>query len=605
MKAEIATLRALFQKDVRYVIPMFQRPYVWTLDDQWEPLWEDVRDTAERYLEELESRGEDGRAAAERATAAHFLGAVVVQQQPTAATDIDTRHVIDGQQRLTTLQLLLDASQEVLERLELPNAARLAKYVLNDDVFVSDDRDLRYKVWPSSTDQGAFRHAMENEASIDGFEDSSIVQAHQFFQFQIEQWLDEGHTSERAQALEATLASLLEMVVIDLGHDDDPNVIFETLNARGTPLLASDLIKNLVLHTAALKGADAERIYAERWVEFDNPWWRTEVRQGRIVRPRIDTFLNYWLEMRTQGLVPASDVFARFRRYMDDSGETVESVVEDLREVGAAFKALDDFEGDRGPEAIFLYRLQVMDIRVLTPLLLWLMSKRHEIGEDGYLRCLETLESFIVRRMVCRMSSQNYSRLFLDGLQELVEHPADEVADTLVHFLGEQTSEPHLWPDDERVRISLEELPIYRLLTRGRLRIVLEALEDSRRSPKSEEERVPPGTLTIEHLMPQSWHAHWPLEVNSAQLDESEARREHAIHTIGNLTLVNDRLNPSMSNADWTAKREELRKHSLLRLNAELTSEAGPPDWDEERIVARSRELGAAVTKIWQGPDQL
>ena len=96
MKAEIATLRALFQKDVRYVIPMFQRPYVWTLDDQWEPLWEDVRDTAERYLEELESRGEDERAAAERATAAHFLGAVVVQQQATAATDIDTRHVIDG-----------------------------------------------------------------------------------------------------------------------------------------------------------------------------------------------------------------------------------------------------------------------------------------------------------------------------------------------------------------------------------------------------------------------------------------------------------------------------------------------------------------------------
>ena len=112
MKTDILNPKDLFQKDVRYTIPPFQRPYVWSHDDQWEPLWNDVHNVAEDYLEKLERSDSNSVEAIER-TSPHFLGAVVLKQVPTAAKDIDQREVIDGQQRVTTLQLLLDAIQQV------------------------------------------------------------------------------------------------------------------------------------------------------------------------------------------------------------------------------------------------------------------------------------------------------------------------------------------------------------------------------------------------------------------------------------------------------------------------------------------------------------
>ncbi len=96
-------------------------------------------------------------------------------------------------------------------------------------------------------------------------------------------------------------------------------MIFETLNARGTPLLASDLVKNFVLHTAREAGLDEDLFYARRWRDFDEPWWREEVRQGRIVRPRIDVLLNYWLTMQTAKEVTAANVFPSFRGLVESS----------------------------------------------------------------------------------------------------------------------------------------------------------------------------------------------------------------------------------------------------------------------------------------------
>ena len=598
MKADILNLRNLFQKDVRYVVPTFQRPYVWNQEDQWEPLWEDVRNVAERYLDELERVGEGEAALAERRTGSHFLGAVVVQQRPTAAAEMETRHVIDGQQRLTTLQLLLDAAQEVLEAHEYPEGRRLARYVLNHEDLTGGDNSLLFKVWPSSADQDAFRRAMENGAPTEGFEDSAIVQAHEFFQLQVEQWLTEGEaTAERAHALEAALVGLLEMVVIDIDPDDDPNVIFETLNARGTPLLASDLIKNLVLHTALSEGVNPEQLNAEHWSEFDDPWWRQDVRQGRIVRPRIDTYLNYWLVMRTQQDVLASDVFPSFRRHLERAS-SVSDVVIDIRRAADVYSRLQRTE-DAPSLSQFLYRWRIMDIRVLTPILLWLLGQT-DVRDNVLERSLDALESYLVRRMLCRMTTQDYNRLFLDLLGRLASAHTGELDHLVRDFLAGQTAEARLWPDDARVRAAVEDLPLYRLLTRGRLRFVLEAIEDAMRSPKTEYPNVPRGSLTIEHVMPQGWHANWPLEV-SGDWEEAAASRDHLVHTMGNLTLVTGSLNPSLSNAAWGTKRTDLAKHSRLQLNLEL-AEAEVESWSETAIQERSRILSDRVVALWPRP---
>ena len=310
MRTDILTPKDLFLKDIRYTIPPFQRPYVWSQDDQWEPLWEDVRNVAENYLEELDRSNNDGIEAAQR-TRPHFLGAVVLRQVPIAVKDIDQREVIDGQQRVTTLQLLLDAIQLICEQSDLPyvkkSAKRLAKLVTNDEDLIGDDEIHVFKLWPTRSDREAFRHAMDNGLAANEFEESLIVQAHEFFQLQVRKWLDDGAVpiDHKIDALEAAATAMLQMVVIDLNPQDDPNLIFETLNARGTPLEQSDLIKNYVLSRERDPQSDI-------WGNLDDGWWRVEVRQGRLLRPRLDMLLNYWLAMRTGSEVSPSRVFDDF-----------------------------------------------------------------------------------------------------------------------------------------------------------------------------------------------------------------------------------------------------------------------------------------------------
>ena len=181
----LRSLTDLFVQPVQYEIPRFQRPYVWNRDRQWVPLWVDVQHTAERILA-AESEGAPQ-------PQPHFMGAVVFQQIPNVTGSLTRRIVVDGQQRLTTLQLLLDAAQEVFEGSGIAApAARLEALVLNQAAFCGARADNAFKVWPTDADQAPFRRAMTNDLSSAEWADSRVVEAHQFFRDQIEQWLGEG-----------------------------------------------------------------------------------------------------------------------------------------------------------------------------------------------------------------------------------------------------------------------------------------------------------------------------------------------------------------------------------------------------------------------------
>lgn len=584
MKSDILSPKALFQKNVRYLIPLFQRPYVWSQDDQWEPLWDDVRNTAERYIEELERLGDDRGADAERETPAHFLGAVVLQQQPTATIDIEQRQVIDGQQRLTTLQILLNAAQKVCHDVGLEaGARRLRKLVVNDEDFVTDEPDHVFKIWPTNVDQVQFRKAMRDGFSADDDDkDSPVVLAHEFFQLQIKEWLTRGPDAveRRASALETTLTGLLQMVVIDLETKDDAHVIFETLNARGTPLIESDLIKNYILYQAQEAGQDERNIYNNYWNALEDDWWRKSVRQGRIVRPRLDVFLNYWLSMRTVVDVPASKVFEGFRRYT--RSKNIEEIAADITKVGATYSSLQCVTDP--VESTFMYRWRVMDAGVVTPLLLLLFSASNDqLPGARRARALQALESFLVRRMVCRVTTKDYNRLILDLAENLQKRGIEFADDIIVEFLSQQTADARQWPDDRKLHDAFLGLPLYRLLTRGRLRLVLEGIETALRTSRTEQPDCP-RDLTIEHIMPQGWQKHWPLTTGDTDSEVATSERTRLVHTIGNLSLVNERLNPSLSNGPWPLKRKALGDHSVLFLNKHLLETSSPDCWDEGAI---------------------
>ena len=522
------------------------------------------------------------------------MGAVVLQQVPNVSGSLARRIVVDGQQRLTTLQLLLDAAQEVFEAKRIDDsAARLEDLVLNQPKYQGGNADNAFKVWPTDADQQAFRHAMVNGLPGGEWSESRIVMAHEFFKDQIDQWIGEGggldgDMTERAEALENALSHLLELVVIDLRSSDNPHIIFETLNARGTPLRQADLMKNMILHEAEKTGVANEVAWP-----FADVWWDQDIRQGRLYRPRIDVFLNYWLVMRSLQEVRAADIFASFRRYYE-RGEhgAIRDVAADIASVGSAYRRLEVGEL-HGPWTVFASRWKAMQAAVVTPVLLWLLSSEAELGQ--VFRALKALESYLVRRMVCRMTTRGYNRVFVDLLRRLDQAGPETAGDTVIEFLGEREAYGTIWPNDNLVWDAISSKPLYRLLTRGRLRMVLEVIEKELRTTKAEGGAVPTG-LTIEHIMPRSWRGVWPEPGVGL---EAEERRDRLLDSLGNLTLVNQPLNSALSNGPWASKRKGLCGHSTLFLNKNLLEHSGDDGWDEDAIHARATRLRRAFVKAW------
>lgn len=586
MKADTLDLRKIFEPEIRYVVPMFQRPYVWNQADQWDPLWEDITAVAEDLL-----------ANGEAETRPHFLGAVVVAQQPVPVSEVDIRHVIDGQQRLTTLQLLLDAVEEVVrEHGQEKDARLLRKMILNDEDLIEVE-DHRYKVWPTNVDRDAFAAAMHDDHSLsDELADQQIARAHIVFKGRTLEWaLAEGggeQAATRLTALVTALRGFTRVVVIDLAPEDNAQLIFETLNARGTPLLASDLVKNHLLHEAESSGLNAERIYTEHWIDFDSAPWREDVRQGRFFRPKIDVFLYHWLAMNLAREVSNTELFSEFRGWVTSSERKPDDVIAELARFGTAYQQL---EGplDHSPFGTFLYRWQTLQATAMTPLLLWLLDSQPSDVVD---QCVAELESWLMRRLVCRRPTKGYTHSALQFVGELRRDQSSDPAGQLSAMLAAGDSEGTDWPTDREVVEAVLTIPLYNRLSRGRLRLVLEGIEDHLRAAQGKaEEPVTRNTLTIEHVMPQKWSPEaWPLPVGDAP--ELTEQRRVTVHTLGNLTLLNKSLNPALSNGAWDGKRVGLKEHSVLHLNKSLIEY---DQWDEAAISERGRELAGFVCSIW------
>lgn len=582
MDVSILTPRDLFTKPVRYEVPRFQRRYVWDEQQQWEPLWDDVRQAAEKYLE---------NGAMSRQSASHFLGAIVLQQRPHTSSEVETRLVIDGSQRLITLQLLLGAMQKSITRRNIDRASRrLKRFVLNDEEYTGDDPNRSVKVWPSMGDQDDFRRAMSDEMLDDDGNESSVLSAHQFFTQKIGDWLDEQQCKmeERAEALEESITMLIKIVVIDIQDTEDEQAIFETLNARGTPLLQSDLVKNKVLYDA--REQSVSETHTQLWGFSDN-WWQEYILQGRSRRPRIDVFLNYWIVMRTGEDIKAGDVFTSFRKYSESLD--IAAIARDMHKLADVYKKIE--QSGYPSQETFLYRRKVMEAGVITPVLLWLFSS--DTPNEQITKGLHAIESYLVRRMVCRMTTAGYSWLFRDLVDRLKASSPFTAGDVIVEYLASQTANQRLWPNDRVFAESFERDPLFRILRRSRLRIVLEGIEEALRTEKTEYQSVPKD-LTIEHIMPVKWPQHWPLPAGDQNDIRATDDRNRLVQTMGNLTLVTARLNAELSNAPWQNKQLALRDHSIMFLNRDALDNA-PSVWDEAAIEARAHRLSQVAIKVW------
>lgn len=596
MDAGTLDLKTIFGQDRRHVVPLYQRPYVWEEKKQWEPLWSDVEAVARRLL-------------ANESTRAHFLGAIVLEQQAKQTGCLETRLVIDGQQRLTTLQLLLEAFADYCKAAGAEQHYKaLAKLTRNDDP-MNEDPIEQFKVWPTTVDQEAFQAIMDCGSPAElrihyrvtedaQTVDHPIADAYLYFHRRIADWIAENSAEQTARlhALLATLREHIRLVVIDLGKEDDAQLIFETLNARGTPLLPADLVKNHLFHRGQQAGLPIDSLYKQHWKPFDRAhrYWRKTVGRGQQARARIDTLLQQYLTIKARDEILVGHLYVAFRDHataINDPAATLEAI----GQYAATYRMIEDLPPTTRA-GLFVERLMAMDTTTIMPIVLELFVS---CGEDAEGRddALADLESFLVRRMICRLTSKNYNRLAIDLLKAFADSGGTPRS-RMRRVLLASDAETLRWPSDEEFTSALLNDRLYRLLTRKRLRMFLRALEQHLQTGKTEELGLE-KKLTIEHLMPRQWKKHWPLPDDAPA--DSEERRDHLIHTLGNLTLLTRKLNPAVSNGPWEKKLAQISRHSLLRLNKELEAhDIG--EWDEKTIATRGKSLAATACKAWPRP---
>ncbi|NTV11134.1 MAG: HNH endonuclease, partial [Zoogloea sp.] len=216
-------------------------------------------------------------------------------------------------------------------------------------------------------------------------------------------------------------------------------------------------------------------------------------------------------------------------------------------------------------------------------------------------RILELIESYLIRRMICAMTTKNYNRYFIDLMRALDKKGAVTAAN-VTEYMAKSTADSTLFPDNRMFEKAATDFPLYNRLAQYKVRTILEALDTYALDPKSETIPLPSG-LTIEHVMPQKWKDNWPISPIGYTDDpikelDREIRRESLINTLGNLTLITGSLNPSLSNSDWATKRPELLKFSKLNLTQYFHGKDAE-QWDEDAIQKRTSHLYLQMAEIW------
>ncbi len=535
-----------------------------------------------------------------------------------ATSDLQQRTVIDGQQRLTTLQLLLDAlHSEIAAVGAAMSAARLDPLIANGEAFCRQKED-RFKVWPTNRDRPAFNEVMESPTPVDSHSarvsTSRMAKAHHFFAQQCREWLHAGEPDAvvaRAEAIERTARELLQIVVIDLAANENAQEIFETLNARGAVLTAADLIKNFVFQRLLEQGADVEAAYRKYWEQFETAFWEEEVNVGRVTHARSSVFLNHWLIANTGEEVVAREVFSRFKAYADyQAGRPMLDLLQEIHRAAAIYRSFVEkaeiLDGPLDRVGLFAYRARTLESEVAKPVLLALLDhKPGPLPREEIDASLDVIESWLTRRMLVRATAKSYNKTMAEVVARIRTADAEHVGQTLKEYFAAQRSEIGYWPDDAEVRRELSVIPAYRKLSRARLRMALESIEDCWRGwipgqVSAAGMRIRRGSYAIEHIMPQSWTKNWPLPPGGVELE-----RDARIQRLGNLTLLTKKLNSTVSNGPWlgeAGKAAHLQEKDVVLLNSRLLKEYSAQQWDDAGIDARTAQLIDAVLAIWPVP---
>ncbi len=565
MEASKKNITEIFNRASRLQVPYFQRSYVWD-EQQWD-----------RFLEDMEFAVTSNRH--------YFMGAVILKQLEVPIGETATYTIIDGQQRLTTFVLFFKALFEangVPEMFANVFTTFQGGHIIEHNHF---DRTVFEKVLDGRMDE-----------VTDTEKKTNIYRCYDFFR----------HEIKPGQIDPNRLFANILFVGISLQYGEDEQQIFDTINSLGVSLTTGELLKNFLFNRDYIS-------YEANWrdvFESDDDtreYWDIRLTTGRVERSNLDLFLQSYLYIKIQDpeLGVSSDdkeqfykvesIFSSYKAFLDRYLRDRTQLVAELKEYAEIYRGIIE---PRSTERLIehgdvLGRLNVLlfglETATIIPYVLFIAKNQPDADERT--KMYQYLEAYIMRRMVTRRSTKNYTNIF----RALIGNAAYTL-EKLKEYIDQREDASNRMPEDDAVRAAFHTEQLTNKQAKGVLFLIETAIHNTHQSVRL----LDFDDYSLEHVMPKKWRNKW----STINLSEDAMKsRDEILLTLGNLTIISSPLNKSLRDADWQTKKKGTSQNSGLELCTQGIVTFSPylsrDTWDEAVIEARAEELAGHALKIW------
>ena len=560
MKAGEATLQKILNTSRQFIIPIFQRNFSWE-KKQFKQLWTDIQ-RASKFTRER----------------THFIGSIVYIDMGTPAGRPQQLMLIDGQQRLTTLSLLLCALKRYVQKNDVETNLIKTKKIDNQFLLNSDEMgDDKYKLLLNAQDRETYIKLLEQTEFTVNTPSKRIMNCYEYFYQQIEKCADD---------LNSIFLGILNLslVAISLDKDkDNPQLIFESMNSTGKDLAQSDLLRNYLLMDLSTK--EQNRLYTTYWKPMEDAFGQYAYLE------KFDYFIRDFLTIKQNNgrICKVNDVYEQFKRYYIEQNLTKEDILKEIFIYAKYYAAIElDREKDKDLR-MYWHQIRMIDCHVAYPFFLQLYHdyEQKNLAKEDFILIIKTTISYIVRRAICEIPTNSLNKTFAVFYNKI--NKQDYVNSVLKEYILKTAY--RAFPTDYEVREKLQTKDIYHFRLKNYL---LEMLENYYHKEPIDIVR---DNYTIEHIMPQSPELNMTWQ---KMLGENwrEVQKIY-LHTLGNLTLTG--YNSEMGNKSFEEKLngENGFKHSHLKLNQYVAS---CEVWNKKSIQQRTSLLTDLILKIWSYP---
>lgn len=567
LQAGETTLNKLLNTSRQFIVPIFQRNYSWQ-KSQYEQLWFDIL-RASKFKEKQN----------------HFIGSIVYIDMGTPAGRPQQLLLIDGQQRLTTISILLCAIKDYVQKFNLETKLINLAKIKNQFLYNSDEIDEdRYKLLLNVQDKETYIKLIDNTIFTVNKPATNIIKCYEFFYERIEDFIKQhGQIDEIYAGI-----FKLSLVSISLDKDsDNPQMIFESMNSTGKDLSQTDLLRNYLLMD--LTPEKQTRLYKTYWKPMEELFGEDIYKNDLN---KFDYFIRDFLTLKsdTGYICKINNVYENFKRYYLDNNCEKFAVLRDLFTYAKYYACIDLLQEKDDELKLYWQEFKKLDSHVVYPFLLKLYDdySRQILIKEDFKKILQVVISYLWRRAICEIPTNSLSKTFATLYQAVDKE--DYVNSVIKAFVFKSSYKR--FPSDYEVREKLQTKDIYHFRLR---KYLLEALENYYHKEPID---LNTANYTIEHIMPQN------IEHNLSwqQMLGEDWQEVHSLylHSLGNLTITG--YNAEMSNKSFVEKvnGESGFKHSHLKLNESI---AQSDVWNKKAIQRRTNILTDIILKIWKYPE--